>query len=215
MKKLLLWAVITTALAFVSCEPSEINTPEEPLVGPTKEIFYTSSDGTVVTPGNPNAFGANIVSNTYENGEGVITFDDKVTKIDKDAFSTLDNLISITIPVSVTVIGGESFADCGLTAVTIPDGVTEILSYAFYHCQSLTSVTIGKRVTEVSQYAFGDCHSLAEVYCKPTTPPKGDNNMFTGNASGRKIYVPTASVSAYKEAEYWSDYAEDIVGYDF
>ena len=38
--------------------------------------------------------------------------------------------------------------------------------------------------------------------------------MF-GNASGRKIYVPTASVSAYKAATYWKDYASYIVGYNF
>ncbi len=39
--------------------------------------------------------------------------------------------------------------------------------------------------------------------------------MFDSNASGRKIYVPTASVDAYKSAEYWSNYADYIVGYDF
>ena len=39
--------------------------------------------------------------------------------------------------------------------------------------------------------------------------------MFYDNASGRKIYVPAASVEAYKSANYWSDYAADIVGYDF
>jgi hypothetical protein len=39
--------------------------------------------------------------------------------------------------------------------------------------------------------------------------------MFYRNASGRKIYVPRASVDAYKAARYWSDYADDIVPYDF
>lgn len=39
--------------------------------------------------------------------------------------------------------------------------------------------------------------------------------MFDKSASGRKIYVPHNSVSAYKSAEYWSDYASYIVGYDF
>ena len=39
--------------------------------------------------------------------------------------------------------------------------------------------------------------------------------MFSWNASGRKIYVPTASVSAYKSAKYWNGFASIIVGYDF
>jgi hypothetical protein len=43
----------------------------------------------------------------------------------------------------------------------------------------------------------------------------GDSYMFNDNVSGRKIYVPTASVDAYKSAQYWSNYASAIVGYDF
>lgn len=39
--------------------------------------------------------------------------------------------------------------------------------------------------------------------------------MFGSNASGRKIYVPTESVKAYKTPEFWSLHADDIVGYDF
>jgi hypothetical protein len=39
--------------------------------------------------------------------------------------------------------------------------------------------------------------------------------MFYGNASGRKIYVPMESVEAYKSAEYWSEYADSIVGYHY
>lgn len=38
---------------------------------------------------------------------------------------------------------------------------------------------------------------------------------FDENATNRKIYVPKESVEAYKSAKYWSDYADDIVGYDF
>jgi hypothetical protein len=39
--------------------------------------------------------------------------------------------------------------------------------------------------------------------------------MFSGNASDRMIYVPMESVSEYKSASYWDDYADAIVGYNF
>lgn len=39
--------------------------------------------------------------------------------------------------------------------------------------------------------------------------------MFYDNASGRKIYVPTESVEAYKSADYWSGYAYAIEPYSF
>jgi hypothetical protein len=43
-----------------------------------------------------------------------------------------------------------------------------------------------------------------------TTPPTLEYEVFENNASGRKIYVPAASVDAYKAAEGWSEYADDI-----
>lgn len=39
--------------------------------------------------------------------------------------------------------------------------------------------------------------------------------MFDNNASGRKIYVPTESVEAYKSADYWSGYTYAIEPYNF
>lgn len=35
------------------------------------------------------------------------------------------------------------------------------------------------------------------------------------NASGRKIYVPRASLDTYKTAKYWKSLAADYVPYDF
>ena len=122
----------------------------------------------------------------------------------------------LTIGNNITKIGSYAFYDCDrLTSVTIPDSVTSIGERAFQFCSSLTSVTIGKSVTRIEEYAFSDCSSLKNVYCKPTTPPTGESLMFDYNPSGRKIYVPTASVNAYKSALFWRDYASDIVGYDF
>ena len=139
-----------------------------------------------------------------------------VTSIGNSAFDDCSSLTSVTIGDSVTKIGSYAFYGCSsLTSVTIPDSVTTIGSEAFYDCSSLTSVTIPDSVTSIGDYAFYRCNSLKEVYCKATTPPAGGSDMFYGNASDRKIYVPRNSVSAYKSAKYWSDYKNYIVGYDF
>ena len=156
--------------------------------------------------------------NLYLNNELVtdLIIPDSVTSIGNSALSGCTSLTSITIGNGVTSIGDSAFSGCtSLTSITIPDSVTSIGDDAFYKCTSLTSVTIGNGVTSIGDYAFSYCDSLQEVYCKPTTPPTGVYNTFDSNASGRKIYVPSNSVSAYKSASGWSEYASYIVGYDF
>lgn len=88
------------------------------IVANPRAICYTSTDGEIVEPYRATVFGTNIVSNTYKNGKGVITFDGPVTEI-----------------------GDYAFYGCKtLTDVTIPNGVTEIGSHAFYYCDSLESI---------------------------------------------------------------------------
>ena len=145
-----------------------------------------------------------------------ITIPDSVTEIRYKAFYNCTSLKSVTIGDSVTSIGRDAFYGCSkLTSITIPDSVTSIGDYAFEDCTSLKSVTIGDSVTSIGKFAFYNCTSLASVYCKAVTPPAGGSDMFYHNASGRKIYVPTESVNAYKSAWYWSDYKSYIYGYDF
>ena len=154
--------------------------------------------------------------NLYLNNELVtdLVIPSDITEIKSYTFYHCDSLTSVTIGDSVATIGSYAFCGCSsLTSITIPDSVTTIGNSAFNSCDSLTSVTIGDSVTTIGEYAFAWCDSLTSVYCKATTPPAGVTSMFSGNASGRKIYVPMESVNRYKS--YWSYYASAIVGYDF
>ena len=145
-----------------------------------------------------------------------VTIGDSVTMIGDGAFRGCGSLTSVTIGNGVTTIGACAFYDCtSLTSVTIGDSVTTIGDAAFAGCSSLTSVTIPDSATTIVAHAFYNCSSLTSVYCKPTTPPAGGSYMFYDNAPSRKIYVPMESVEAYKSASYWSEYADDIVGYNF
>ena len=141
----------------------------------TDEIWYTTADGNVLEPKNVGVdiFGANIVSNTYENGKGVIKFDGPVTMIGSYAFggkeaNDNDNnymLQTITLPSSVATIANHAFAYiCDeLVEITIPDSVTSIGRTAFGNLAKLERVTLGKNVESLGLYTFSKCSSLKSI----------------------------------------------------
>ena len=72
---------------------------------------------------------------------------------------------AVTIPDGVIRIATYAFGGCSsVTSVTIPDSVTSIGGQAFYGCTSLTSVTIPVGVTEIKINSFLHCDSLRDVY---------------------------------------------------
>ena len=110
-------------------------------------IYYTSNEQLQETIGSTTAYkglhmnnfgGATIVSHTFENGQGTIVFNSRLTSIGNYAFYYCAGLTSVTIPNSVTSIGHSAFAGCsGLTSIEIPNSVTSIGEDAFSGCNSL------------------------------------------------------------------------------
>ena len=74
-------------------------------------IYYRTSNSRIVNVWSK-AFDANIVSNEYRNGQGVITFDKQITTIRDYAFYNCSNITSVTIPKSVTSVSRQAFSNC-------------------------------------------------------------------------------------------------------
>ena len=184
------------------------NAEEEVITVPNNQIWYTSSNGKIVTPdssvsGNWNA----IVSNVYEDGKGIITFSgDELKSICNSAFIGRGTLTSITLPNCVTDIENGAFANCNsLAIINLSNNVTNIKEGAFINCSALTSITIPKNVSRIEDNAFTGCTSLTRVDMKATTPPTIFSATFGIDNTNLKIYVPADNINAYKVANYWKE----------
>ena len=165
------------------------------------EIWYTSSTGDIIEV-DATAFGGeyswkipSIVSHTYENGKGVITFDRAIDKIGYRAFNG-QPITTIALPNTIESIEQYAFSQSELTTITIPDGVTFLDSEAFYYCFDLRSVFIPDSVTSFGEDMFAGCIKLREINCQFATADKRClivDNVFLGFApAGISEYtIPT------------------------
>lgn len=105
MKRVLFLAIIA-AIVVCGCGKEDMG-EYYPTIG-NRELHYVSRSGEVV-PFEDDDFDAPVISNTYTNGRGVVTFASPLRKI--YFLGSLD-ITSITIPTSVTEFEGNPFKSC-------------------------------------------------------------------------------------------------------
>ena len=155
---------IFTSIAPLKFEGEEYNS------GTTQSVItYTSADGNIIEPyeaedsDEETGFGAKIVSNTYSDGVGTITFNGEIFSIGSSAFAGT-NLTSINIPEEVTMISPYAFSDCdSLVEIDIPNNVEFVDDGAFKGCDLLERVTLPENLIVVSELVFADCFSLYDI----------------------------------------------------
>ena len=207
----------------------------ERYVGPDRILYYTSIDGQIVEPKDSTVFGANILSNEYVGGKGILIFDGKVESIGDYAFYGRSTLRTIDLGSSVTSIGSGAFQGCTyLYSIDIPDSVLSIGNNALADCGS---VHIGANVSSISSSAISpskirqlvvsernttydsrdDCNSLIETATntlirggKDSTIPEGvqviGQSAFS-NSNKLTIVIPSTVVLIKENAfSYYNDF---------
>ena len=182
----------------------------QPCTLPPKYVLTLNDSSTVSAECNSSlSVTSGDVSSQYSGSVVSAVIGDCVSNIGQRAFSYSSGLTSVTLSDSVTSLSAAAFSYCsGLTSIDIPDSVTKIGGTVFTRCFSLTSVTIGSGCTAIGQQAFYNCTALTSVTIEATSPPTLGSNVFYN--SNCPIYVPSASVNAYKSASGWSNYSSRI-----
>ena len=122
-----------------------------------------------------------------------------VTTIPFQCFNGCSLLESIAIPEGVTDIGNEAFSGCNLNALTLPESLVKIGSWAFYYNRSLKSINIPAKVKTIEEWAFIYC-GLTELVIPEGVTTIGQR-AFSAN-SLQKLTLPSTITSIGESAFY-------------
>ena len=121
-------------------------------------------------------------------------------------FAAKEQLLQVELPEGMTTVGDVAFALCSFTSLTLPSSVTRIGKMAFAYCEYLEKIVLPAGLTTIGDYALGGT-ALKEVHNNAATPQVINSTVFMEvNISQCKLYVPAASVEAYKAAEVWKEF---------
>lgn len=98
------------------------------------------------------------------------------------------NNITLEYPTAITSVKAAN--NTALTAITIPNTVTEIETQAFYRCDYLQSINIPDGVTSIGGKALGKCISLQSINI-PESVTRIFNNAFLACSSLASISIPS------------------------
>ena len=155
-------------------------------------------------------------------------FSTSITSVPYRSFYRCRSLVGDVYIPNATTIGNGSFSESAIRSLNAPKatiiegaacssctqleniniiGATQIKDQTFNDCTSLKYVELGENLTSLGWRAFNGCSALEYVICRAITPPTINAQVF---ATSCPIYVPDASVDAYKAASNWSGYASRI-----
>jgi hypothetical protein len=126
-----------------------------------------------------------------------------VASIADSAFVGVTAITTLVIPSTVMNIGDNAFDSCtSLVNVIIEDADSA------GNARIVATIPTGTR--SIGNDAFADCISLTTIIIYARTPPALGRNGLPDGDTLTSIFVPAASVDAYKAAPGWNRYAAII-----
>lgn len=139
-----------------------------------------------------------------------INLDSNINSIGTNTFYDCQSLYieDLSLP-NLTTLGSYAFTGCKIQKITNLGLITSIPEWAFYKNTELKTIDISEHVTSLGSYAFMECKAVEYFIFRSSTPPTLGGWAIDDTIS-TPIYVPDASVDAYKAADGWGSYASRI-----
>ena len=117
---------------------------------------------------------------------------------------------TIVFPSTLTTVGNSLLYNANLLVSAVFLGVNKIGTSALCIVGALRYVELPSTITEIGRGMCNQAENLTTFICKAATPPALGEGCFY-KSTAFKIYVPDASVDAYKAATNWVTYADRIL----
>ena len=160
-------------------------------------------DGTTYTI---TAIGANAFFSEYGDYDDILTLTipETVTTIGDHAFAKMKTLEVIRLPQGLKEIASDTFTNCiSLEEINFPEGLETLNEFACCNCTSLKSVSFGSKIKNISYQVF-DFTCLQSISIDATTPPEiesGTLNSPNITSTGLiKVHIPAGTKALYEEA---------------
>ena len=127
-----------------------------------------------------------------------------VTSLGNNSAVRRQGITSVTIPSTIKTIQNGALAELNITKIIVPEGVTDISTWAFHADKEVTKVYLPSTLKSIDYCAFMNMDKLAEVHIKATTPPALDHHIFYPRYDDAVLYVPKGYKQYYANAVEWN-----------
>lgn len=142
-------------------------------------------------------------------GNATLKMSNQVEKIGERAFQECHAADSIILPNSLTELGAYAFFYCDKAKkLKISNQLVDIPEYTFAGCKAVETIEIPASILTIGQHAFDNCIGAQYISCAAPTPPTCGEGVFTNIDKSTPLYVPQASIDAYKAADQWKDFTD-------
>lgn len=182
------------------------------------EIWYMTNNGESAATTPHHSLANRLVSNTYQDGLGILTFEFPVTSTPKGLFSGATNVTDVALPSTTEVVDEWFCFDCQSLERIIFGGNEKYIGYeAFGNCDSLsdfelpeslvyidtcaiiirddetgpTGLTFGPDIQYIGKTAVA-CNNVRDITFKGSEPPMMTGNILDIYAYGN-IHAPSGS----------------------